>query len=119
MSEPELQRQDAYGARLGAMLEADLDGIDPAHREALADARLRALRARPERARAAGGFWVPAGAFAAAVLAALALVRVPMLAEQPAADDAFLDLELIAADEQLEMLEELEFYVWLDSNAPD
>ena len=105
----------AFAERVLGMLDEDLAELDGRIAERLAAARQSALRRAPERARARmRPFWVPAGAFAVAVLAAVVLLRVP-----PAADpgrEALFDLEVLSANEQLEMLENLDFYQWLASD---
>jgi hypothetical protein len=69
--------------------------------------------------------WVPAGALAAALV-----IAVVMLTGQPAQQDfpvavvpgaeqsAMDDLELLAGNESFELLEDLEFYEWLDAAPP-
>ena len=70
-----------------------------------------------------GTAWAPAGALAsvAATVAVIALLagapaRAPMLAGAPDAI-AGEDLELLAEVEDLELLEDLDFYLWLGSDA--
>ena len=82
---------------------------------------MAALAAGPAGRRPASG-WVPALSAAAvgAVAVGLWLARdgrppAPDLAAVTAADSAA-DLELLLAGDNLEMLEDLEFYTWLDAD---
>jgi len=95
--------------------------LDPATRARLAAARERALGAR---APLAGRAWLlPAVAVtgAAAIgLAVLLSAREPadfgqMASEDPAAED----VELLLATDNLDMLSELDFYLWLDTEPDD
>ncbi|HEU4531653.1 MAG TPA: hypothetical protein VFR59_10740 [Steroidobacteraceae bacterium] len=69
--------------------------------------------------------WAPAGALAAAlVIAVVMLTGQPAKQEFPAAvapgaeHSAMDDLELLAGSESFELLEDLEFYDWLDAAPP-
>lgn len=108
-------RESALAERVSALLDKDLARLDGRVAGRLAAARQAAVRRVPARARTGlRPFWVPAGAVAVAVLAAVVLLRVP-----PASDpgqEALFDLEVLSANEQLEMLENLDFYLWLSSN---
>lgn len=87
-----------------------LDDIDGATRSRLTQARHRALDALPTR-RAKTLRWLPAGAVAAAVVMAWVLVGSdPSGVSQPEA----VELEILMAEDELEMFEELEFYAWID-----
>lgn len=86
-----------------------LDGIDAATRSRLTQARHQALEALPKR-RATTLRWLPAGAVAAAVVMAWLLVGSgPSNISQSDAD-----IEILLAEAELELLEELEFYAWID-----
>jgi hypothetical protein len=87
-----------------------LDGIDAATRSRLTQARHRALEALPKR-RATALRWLPAGAVAAAVVMAWMLVGSgPSGISQP----EMLEIEILMAEDELEMFEEFEFYAWID-----
>lgn len=63
-------------------------------------------------------WWAPVGGLATAAAVALLLVQSPGIVEPPAGTDAA-DFEILMSDDSLEMLEELEFYSWLDLAAGD
>ena len=113
MSERDDER--AFEARTKATFERSVDALDAATRSRLTRARVRALEA-PERRRFGGARWlVPAGAAAAAAVAAwLVLVPRPVDPERPLQAADFGDLELVLAEEDLELIEELDFYAWLE-----
>jgi len=87
-----------------------LEGIDAATRSRLTQARHRALQELPKR-RSRAVRWLPAGAVAAAALMAWVLVSTgPTGLSQP--EQA--DIEILLAEDELEMFEDLEFYAWID-----
>ncbi len=106
--------------RARALYGQAMEGLDPATRASLAAARERAVGAAAPAPRR--GWMLPAGAVAGAAAIGLAVVmsaRNPadfgqMASEDPAAED----MELLLATENLDMLSELDFYLWLDTE-PD
>jgi len=116
---------ERFASEAGRRLRESADGLDAATLSRLNRARQAALaeydaRGRPP-AWLAGG-WQPAlGAAAVAALAvALWIGRdpaTPAPAAQEARGDAALDLEVVLADESLELLEDLEFYDWVGNEA--
>ncbi len=93
------------------LLDEKLAALDAPTLSRLNRRRQRAL----EQALGPRRYWLPAGlvtAAAALVLAIAVIVRPPAPVEDAAAP--FEDLDLLVADESLDMLAELEFYVWLE-----
>lgn len=124
MTAPKHDDLDEFGRRAGALLREGEDTLDGATASRLNRARQAALGARPARRWASGGR-VPA--LSAAAVGALAvglwLARengppAPSLPPAGAAESAA-DLELLLAGDNLEMLEDLEFYTWLDADRSD
>ena len=134
--------EERLAAEAREVLDASVESLGPAVTERLAAARRAALEARDARIRAR--WWdvpwlMPAGALASvaatvAVIAVLAgappratMTRAPMtgppmtgppLTAGATADPiADADLELLAEVEDLELLEDLDFYLWLGSDA--
>lgn len=59
--------------------------------------------------------WMPAGGLAAAAVVAVMMMQGPGVTDIPAMPDtAATDFEILLGDEHLEMIEELEFYSWID-----
>ncbi len=90
---------------------ANLDG---ATQSRLTQARHRALEELPK-SRSLGWRWLPAGVAAAAAIALVVLV-VPSGIELDSrvANEAPDDLEILLGEDELEMIDELEFYAWID-----
>jgi hypothetical protein len=114
MSERDTDR--AFEAHTKTTFDASVDALDAATRSRLTQARARALE---ELAGRRGLSWsprwlVPAGAAAAAALAAWLVLVGPEPADEPLQAADFGDLELLLAEEDLEMIEELDFYAWLE-----
>jgi hypothetical protein len=109
--------------RSRAAFDASVESQDAAARARLARARSKALGEL--RGRRAGGpaLWIPAGAAAAALVAAMLLQReegAPAGARAEAAIGALEDLELMAAGEDFDMLgEDEDFYAWAAEQTPD
>ena len=112
---------DAFVKEIAAMLQESAENIDAASRSRLNRARQAALAELDGGARSYGArWWLPAGATAlAAVLAVnMWLGRgsdvMPGPAAPVTADVA--DFELLLDEENLEMLEDLEFFAWLSED---
>ncbi len=90
-------------------LDEQADGLDE-----LTLARLRAARARAleQHGRSSARSWWPAIGMAAAVALVAAVMLWPSAPHLPAAAD---DWELLAAGDELELIEDIEFYDWLDT----
>jgi len=118
MSETNLQRERELEKRTKEVFDESLREIDAATRSRLTQARYRALQElTPSRARRSSWHWsfAPAGALAAAALVALLLWQSEPATEPTLQAAAAADLEILLAEEELEMLdEELEFYAWLE-----
>lgn len=119
------EKLTAFERRARELLRASADGLDAGTRSRLTQARFAAM----EEARRGGTstvwkLWLPAGSLAgAAALAAVLWSGRPDVQWSPAvaAGQAPLeDLEILVAGESFELLEELEFYVWVeDVPVPD
>lgn len=116
MSESKRRQAESIEARSRALFEAEIRGLDAQTRSGLARARARAIEAAGSRgspAWLAPSRLVPAGALAAAGLAALVLWQNPGAPPAPVETTVLNDLDLLLEDEELDLLEELEFYAWL------
>lgn len=59
--------------------------------------------------------WVPATGMATAALVAVIVLRGPAVVDVPlAADPTLTDFEILMGEDALDMIEELEFYSWID-----
>jgi len=98
-----------------AAFDESVASLDAASRSRLTRARARALEELRHRRAAWSSTWLPAGAAAAAALAAVMLWRGEEGAAPPAepAFAALEDLDIVAGDEDLAMFDEdEEFYAW-------
>jgi negative regulator of sigma E activity len=107
--------EEAFVRRVKAMLDEGNAHLDARVRSRLTQARHAALAQADSRPSLWLRQWAPAaGIAAAAVLAVLVWPSPPR--EQPQ-DEALNDLEIVLAGENLDMLENLDFYEWVDADA--
>jgi len=121
------RRDEAFAARASKLLRAQADSLDAATMSRLNRARYKALDEGRNRAVGTGWSlnWLPAGGVAL-VAALIAVLWIGNL--QPGAGtgergtistvlegSAVDDLEVLLAEESLEMLEDLDFYTWMDA----
>jgi hypothetical protein len=104
------------------LLDESVQALDGATASRLNCARQAALAVRPARRRL--WIWLPAGlAGACALLLAVGLWQarvppapgMPVLAAASGETATASDLDLIASGDSLEMVQDLDFYAWLDS----
>ena len=98
-----------------ALFDASVDELDGATLSTLNQGRHRAL----EEAHSPRGEWlrwVPAAGIATAVLVAV-MVTLPGPSDVEVMPAAMADMEILLGEDSIEMLEELEFYSWLDMAA--
>ena len=92
-------------------LEESTENLDAATRSRLTTARYQALAQKDKKP--SPWFFIPAGAFASLFAAMLIFAN---WSENSELDNSPLmdDMELLSSNESFELLEELEFYEWLD-----
>ena len=108
-----MKKTDEQLAQAAKMeFDQSVDGLDAATVSRLNRGRQAALAAarRPVRQWLR---WIPATGVAAAVVLALVIQQGPGDVDVIAAPAA--DLEMLLSEESIEMLEDLEFYSWLDA----
>lgn len=118
----DLHRDDSQLARRAAeRLSRSAEAVDDATRARLRAVRLRALEALDERPRFARPLVFSSVAALAAVALAVVLV-VPRRTMEPSPDRVLgvglEDIDILGADEDLELYEHLEFYRWLEASEP-
>ena len=102
---------DELHSKAKQLFDDSVDGLDAAtlsrlnrgRHEALAEAGRRRTLVR----------WAPAGGLAAAAVVAVVMVQSPDVTEAPPGSTAA-DFEILLGEDSLDMLEDLEFYDWLD-----
>lgn len=109
--------------RSRAAFDESVESLDAATRSRLARARAKALEELKGRRTAGPTLWIPAGAAAAALVAAMLWQReeaVPATAQYEATVGAFEDLDLMAQGDDFDMLaEDPGFYAWADEQLSD
>ena len=113
-------RDEALLRRIRQQLDHSVESLDGETRSRLTSARSHALDAGRSRSRPA---WLSAGGLALA--SALIIAVVVGNLQPPGPEGALLvelledgqDLELVSTIENLELLEDLEFYYWLEEGA--
>lgn len=100
----EKQAKSAFDESVERLDAATLSKLNRSRQAALAEARSSRIRWQ---------YWMPATGAAAAVLLAVMMLQpgqVPDAIEAPASD-----FEIMMSEESIDMIEELEFYSWLDT----
>ncbi len=117
MDRENVRKDGEFEERTKLLFARSVAALDGRTRSKLTQARYRALDELVERARPAWSrSWLPAGAAAAVALLSLMLWQGQMepLTEGGFDVTAVADLEILLSQEELDMLEELEFYAWLE-----
>ena len=109
---------DALQKRAKQLFDDSVDGLDAATLSRLNKARHAAIEASSRRLPPLLR-WAPVGGLAtAAAVALLLLLQSPAVIEPPA-DATIVDMEILLSEDNLEMLEDLEFYDWIDLAGAD
>jgi hypothetical protein len=108
-----MKKSDEQIAREAKTLfDASVDELDAATLSTLNQVRHRALE-KAQSPRSEWMRWVPAAGVASAALIAV-MVALPGPGEVEVMPAAMADMEILLGEDSIEMLEELEFYSWLD-----
>jgi len=109
--------------RSRAAFDKSVESLDAQTRSRLARARAKALEESRGRRAAGPVLWIPAGAAAAALVAAMLWQREeagPATAADESTVGALEDLDLMAQGDDFDMLaEDPGFYAWADEQLPD
>jgi hypothetical protein len=103
-----------------AAFEDSVERLDASTRSKLTQARNRALDEASKGAVRRRWLWAPAGGIALAAIVAVVMLNAD--GSRSAADSAALaleDIDIVADSENLDMLEDVEFYMWLDHATAD
>jgi ferric-dicitrate binding protein FerR (iron transport regulator) len=96
------------------LFEDSVERLDARTRSKLTQARNRALDEVKQGATRRRWIWAPAGGFALAAVVAVGVVMWPGRTPPQPAAAALEDLEIVADSDNLDLLEDVEFYAWLD-----
>jgi hypothetical protein len=101
------------------LFEDSVERLDAGTRSKLTQARNRALEEVSKGAVRRRWIWAPAGGLALAAIIAVVLTWGGPRSGAESGAVALEDLDIVADSENIEMLEDVEFYMWLDDAAPD
>jgi hypothetical protein len=102
-----------FAAQAKGAFDDSVERLDGAALSRLNQGRHAALEQLASgRSKAAWTRWAPAGGVAAAALLTMIVMRAPEMESMPV--EVVSDFEILLEDENLQMLEDLEFYSWLD-----
>jgi hypothetical protein len=104
---------EAFANKTKALFDDSVEGLDAATRSRLNRGRQAAL-AELGPARSAWAQWAPAAGVAAAAVVALVLWTGNRPPNEIAPAASATDFEILLNEDSLEMLEELEFYSWIE-----
>ena len=117
-------RDEALERRAREAFEASVARIDEDTRSRLCAARHAAVAGLESRRRPAWRGWAPVAIAASAALVAVLLWRAPTESPQPVAGtgvtESMEELEMVAAGDDLDLVvEDIEFYAWLEQAGLD
>ena len=102
-----------FAAQAKGAFDDSVERLDGAALSRLNQGRHAALEQLASgRSKAAWTRWAPAGGVAVAALLTMIVMRAPEMESMPV--EVVSDFEILLEDENLQMLEDLEFYSWLD-----
>ncbi len=101
--------------RVRSRLDESVAEMDPLSLQRLRSMRREALQAGAAAPRWSGAWFVPAGAMGAVLLLSLVFALWQPVADIPL---SAADMELLAAGDNLELYENIEFYQWLPAVEP-
>ncbi len=111
------EEHDPITQKVVDALESQADATDKATLDALNQARRKAMTRIRKPSRARPVYWLPATGLVSAVVVAMLWFQQPHAPHPQSLDD----FELLTSEEDLEMLEDMEFVAWLmleeDQNA--
>jgi hypothetical protein len=105
--------------RARALFEDSVERLDARTRSKLTQARNRALDEVQTGAARRRWIWAPAGGFALAAIVAVVMWSGGLRSGAEPDVLALEDIDIVADSENLDMLEDVEFYTWLEDAAPD
>lgn len=102
-----------------ALFEESVERLDARTRSKLTQARNRALEEVGKGVARRRWIWAPAGGVALAAIVAVVLSWGGLRSGAETGAVALEDLDIVADSESFEMLEDVEFYMWLEDATPD
>ncbi len=106
------QTDEDFSKKAKEAFDTSVDGLDAATLSRLNRSRHAAL-AELRRPARQWSRWMPATGVAAAVLVAVVVLQTPNGVDE--VPTAVTDMEILLGEDSIEMLEDLEFYSWIDA----
>ena len=114
MKEPnDIANDGAFEAKAKKLFDESVAGLDAQTRSRLNRGRQAAL-AELESPKAAWGQWLPAAGIAAAAVVAVVVWTGNPPVDELTPDASASDFEILLTEDSFEMLEDLEFYSWIE-----
>lgn len=117
MSEP--SKHEDLESKARALFEDSVQRLDAHTRSKLTQARNRALDEVKQGATRRRWIWAPAGGLAFAAIVAVVIGSGGLRSAGDTDAAALEDIDIVADSESFEMLEDVEFYTWLQDVTPD
>lgn len=106
---------DEFAGQAKQLFDDSVERLDAATLSRLNQGRQKALAELKDKGSAGHWLrWAPLTGVAAAVLVAVAVLQIPSAEVQVAPATNVTDFEILMGEDSLEMLEDLEFYSWID-----
>ena len=118
MSMPNEPHESELEHKARALFEDSVERLDARTRSRLTQARNRALD-EMSKGVVRRWIWAPAGGIALAAIVAVVLSWGGLRSGADSGAVALEDIDIVADSENLEMLQDVEFYMWLDDATPD
>lgn len=107
------EQRDTFETSMKETFDESVEALDGATLSRLNQGRHAAL-AQLGRPRHQWSRWMPATGAVAAILVAVVVLQTPTAIDDVAAVPTVTDMEILLGEDSIEMLEELEFYSWID-----
>ena len=107
------EQDNTFEKEVKAAFDRSVEELDAATLSRLNRGRQEAL-AKLERPQHQWSRWMPATGMAAAVLVAIVMLQSPNGIDDGFETSNVADIEILLGEDSIEMLEELEFYSWID-----
>ena len=108
------EADDRFDKKSKATFDASVEELDAATLSRLNRGRHAAL-AELQRPRDQWSRWMPATGVAAAVVVAVMVLQSPLAVKEFPEPATVTDMEILLGEDSIEMLEDLEFYSWIDA----
>jgi len=107
------EQPETFEKRMKDKFDESVDALDAATLSKLNRARQEAL-SELQQPRHQWSRWMPATGAVAAILVAVVVLQSPSAIDDVAGTATVTDMEILLGEDSIEMLEDLEFYSWID-----